>query len=72
MKIIDKRRQTVDFETIKAGQPFYFPEEEWYGIRLANKATSGENAVDIETGELAEIYEFSKVIPINGQFEILK
>ena len=72
MKIIDKRSaHTVDFRTIEAGQPFYYPTEEWYGIRLANEAITGDNAVDIGTGELAKLCDLDEVIPVNGHFEIL-
>lgn len=72
MKIIDKRSaHTVDFRTIEAGQPFYYPDEEYYAIRLAEETIGGENAVDIETGELALIGDLAQVIPVNGHFEIL-
>lgn len=72
MKIIDKRTaKTVDFRTLEAGQPFYYPDEEYYAIRLAEETACGENAVDIEDGELAVMDEFAQVIPVNGHFEIL-
>lgn len=72
MKIIDKRNaHTVDFRTIEAGQPFYYPDEEYYAIRLAEETTEGENAVDIGTGELAMMGDLAQVIPVNGHFEIL-
>lgn len=72
MKIIDKRRpQTVKFKTLEAGQPFSFPDEKWYGIRLANEINTGYNAVDIETGELADIDDNAEVILLKGQFEVV-
>lgn len=72
MKIIDKRSaKTVDFRTIEAGQPFYYPAEEYYAIRLDGETSFGENAVDIETGELASLCDIDEVIPVNGHFEIL-
>lgn len=72
MKIIDKRSaKTVDFRTIEAGQPFYYPDEEYYAIRLAEETAEGENAVDIATGELAMMGDLAQVIPVNGHFEIL-
>lgn len=72
MKIVDKRRpQTVEFRTLEAGQPFYFPGEKWYGIRLANDTDTGDNAVDIETGELADIDDYAEVILLKGQFEVV-
>lgn len=72
MRIVNKQRpQTVDFRTLSAGQPFYYPEEEWYGIKLNTETDAGENAVDIETGELAGLGELSQVVEIRGQFEIL-
>lgn len=72
MKIIDKRREsTVDFRCLSAGQVFYYPDEEWYGIRLANETDAGENAVDLADGGLAIIGELDQVIEINAQLEIL-
>ena len=72
MKIVDKRAEhTVDFRCLEAGQVFYFPEEEWYGIRLANDTDAGENAVDLSDGGLAMIGELDQVIEVNAQLEIL-
>jgi hypothetical protein len=72
MRIVDKRKeQTVDFRCLSAGQVFYYPEEEWYGIRLADETDAGENAVDLADGGLATIGELDQVIEINAQLEIL-
>lgn len=72
MRIVDKRKeQTVDFRCLGAGQVFYYPEEEWYGIRLADETDAGENAVDLSDGGLATIGELDQVIEVNAQLEIL-
>ena len=72
MRIADKRKEhTVDFRCLSAGQVFYYPEEEWYGIRLADETEAGENAVDLADGCLAIIGELDQVIEINAQLEIL-
>lgn len=72
MKIIDKRKATtVDFRYLSAGQVFYYPEEEWYGIRLADETDQGENAVDLADGGLATIGGLAQVIEVNAQLEIL-
>ena len=72
MRIVDKRKETtVDFRCLSAGQVFYYPEEEWYGIRLADETDAGENAVDLADGGLAIIEELDQVIEVNAQLEIL-
>lgn len=72
MYIADKRqKQTRNFVDLNAGQPFYYPEEGWYGMKLAVETEAGDNAVDIETGELAQLTRLDQVIEIRGQFEIL-
>ena len=72
MRIADKRKEhTVDFRCLSAGQVFYYPDEEWYGIRLADETEAGENAVDLADGSLATIGELDQVIEVNAQLEIL-
>ena len=72
MKIVDKHAEhTVDFRCLEAGQVFYYPLEEWYGIRLADETDAGENAVDLADGCLATIGELDQVIEVNAQLEIL-
>lgn len=72
MRIADKRKElTVDFRCLSEGQVFYYPEEEWYGIRLATDTDAGENAVDLADGSLATIGELDQVIEVNAQLEIL-
>ena len=72
MRIADKRKEhSVDFRCLSAGQVFYYPEEEWYGMRLADETDAGENAVDLSDGVLASIGELDQVIEINAQLEIL-
>lgn len=71
MKIVSNRNQNaVFFKSIKAGQPFYLVDEGWYGIRLEDGACNMGNAVDIETGELADLDDGDKVIAVNGYFRV--
>lgn len=72
MKIVDKRTtKTVDFRSLAAGEVFYFPTEEWYGLKLSNETQNGEDAVDIETGELAMLCARDQVVKLAAQLEIL-
>lgn len=72
MRIVDKRKEhTVDFRCLSAGQVFYYPEEEWHGIRLADETDAGENTVNLSDGSLAVIGELEPVVEINAQLEIL-
>lgn len=72
MKVVNKRnKNTKKFVELQAGEPFYFPEEEWYGIALYSTTDDGENAVDIESGELASMRDDFEVVPLNAQFVIL-
>ena len=71
MKIVDNRnKSTKRFDELRAGEPFYYPEEGWYGIVLYSTTSDGENAVDIESGELATMYGYNEVIPLNAQIVI--
>lgn len=71
MKVVDNRnKSTKRFDELRAGEPFYYPEEEWYGIKLYSDTSDGEDAVDIESGELARIYGYNEVVPLNAQFVI--
>lgn len=71
MKVVNKSsKKTKRFDELRAGDPFYFPEEEWYGIVLYSTTDCGENAVDIESGELASMYGSNEVIPLDAQFVI--
>lgn len=72
MKIIDNRIiETVRFDELSVGKPFYFPEENWYGIVLSYPAASDDTAVDIQTGALAHLCPNDRVVPLNAQIEIL-
>ena len=72
MKIIDNRViETTRFDNLSAGDPFYFPDENWYGIVLCYPSAGGDTAVDIQTGELAHISPSERVVPLNAQIEIL-
>jgi hypothetical protein len=71
MRIVDKRKErTVDFRCLSKGQVFYYPDAEWYGIRIED-TDGGENAVDLADGCLTIMSEFDQVIEVNAQLEIL-
>ena len=72
MELIDRRMtKTTRFGELKASEPFYYPAEGWYGMKLYGKTSEGSNAVDIQTGELARIYVNEEVVAVNAQIEIL-
>lgn len=72
MKLVDNRnKSTKRFDELKAGEPFYCPKEEWYGIKLDGTTSDGENAVDIVYGELVTMHGDDKVVPLNAQIVIL-
>ena len=71
MKVVNKKNKiTKRFDALRAGEPFYYPEEEWYGIVLYSTTDDGENAVDIESGELACMRDNNEVVPLNAEFVI--
>lgn len=71
MKIVDNRTvKTKRFDELKAGELFYFPEEDWYGIVLYNLTENRDNAVDIQTGELAYLYSGDQVVLLQAQLVI--
>ena len=71
MKIVDNRTiETKRFDELKAGEPFYFPEEDWYGIVLYYPTAVGDNAVDIQTGELALLSPGDRIVPLQAQIVI--
>ena len=71
MKIVDNRTvKTKRFDELKAGELFYFPEEDWYGIVLYNSTENRDNAVDIQTGELAYLYSGDQVVLLQAQLVI--
>ena len=72
MELIDRRMtKTTQFGELKASEPFYFPAEGWYGMKLYAETSDGENAVDIQTGELARIHADEEVVVVKAQIEIL-
>jgi len=72
MELIDRRMaKTTQFGELKASEPFYYPAEGWYGMKLYTETSDGDNAVDIQTGELARIYGDEEVVAVNARIEIL-
>lgn len=66
MKIVNEQmNQTVCFSDLSPGAVFFFPSENWYGMRLDGGSRLGDNAVDLQTGELANMLEWEQVVPLN-------
>lgn len=71
MKIVDNRTvRTNRFDELKAGELFYFPAEDWYGIVLYNLTANKDNAVDIQTGKLTHLSPGDRVVPLQAQIVI--
>lgn len=65
MKIVNEQmNRDITFSDLSPGDVFFFPHEEWYGMRLDGETSEGENAVDLQTGELAILGNGDRVIPL--------
>ena len=65
MKIVNEQmNRTADFSDLSPGDVFFFPREEWHGMRLNDETSEGENAVDLRTGELAYLLDGDQVISL--------
>ena len=65
MKIVNEKMSHIaDFCDLTPGTAFFFPLEEWYGIRLDGETSTGDNAVDLQTGELAHLSSGDQVVPL--------
>ena len=72
MKIVDKRKErTVDFKDLDFGTVFYMPDEQWYGMKLADTTNLGKNAVDLSDGHLACMDDLDQVTELNTHLVIL-
>lgn len=60
----EKMSHIVDFSDLSPGTVFFFPLEKWYGMRLADATSEGENAVDLQTDELAYLLDGDQVVPL--------
>jgi hypothetical protein len=64
MKIVDEKMDaTVSFCDLSPGTVFFFPAEGWYGIPFKEPPCS-DNAVDLQTGELASLADWDQVVPL--------
>ena len=73
MRIVDARKErTIDFKNLDFGTVFYMPDEEWYGMKLADTTDLGENAVDLSDGHLACMDDLDQVIELNAYLEIVE
>jgi hypothetical protein len=72
MKIVnEKMNQTACFSDLSPGAVFYFPREKWYGMRLDGATSEGDNAVDLQTGELANLPGWEQIIPLKDAHLII-
>ena len=66
MKIMnEKMNQTACFCDLLPGTVFYFPREKWYGMCLDVESSADENAVVLQTGELANLPGWEQVVPLH-------
>lgn len=69
MKIVnEKMNHVVDFCDLSPGTVFFFPLEEWYGMRVDGETPAGDNAVDLQTGELAHLSNGDQVVPLKNAY----
>lgn len=68
--VINKWKNTKEFGELQSGEAFYFPGEDWYGMKLYSNSHDGDNAVDIATGELAQLLADDTVIPVKAKIII--
>ena len=73
MKIVNEQmNQTACFSDLAPGTVFYFPREEWYGMRLDGETSVGENAVDLQTGELALLADWEQIVPLKDAHLVIQ
>ena len=72
MKIVNEKMSHIaDFCDLTPGTAFFFPLEEWYGMRLDGETSVGENAVDLKTGELALLADWEQVVPLKDAYLVI-
>jgi hypothetical protein len=72
MKIVNEQmNHTIDFTDLSPGTVFFFPYEEWYGMRLDGESHQGDNAVDLKTGELAHVASREQVVPLKDAYLVI-
>lgn len=73
MKIVNEQmNRDITFSDLSPGDVFFFPCEEWYGMRLDGETSEGENAVDLQTGELALLRDGDRVIPLKDAHLVIQ
>lgn len=65
MIVNEKMSNIIDFSDLSPGDVFFFPLEKWYGMRLDGATSEGENAIDLQTGELAYLLDGDQVVSLN-------
>lgn len=72
MKIIDSRKKTVEFRSIKLGEVF-LDDENCLMMRMEDTDDeSGFNAVNLQSGEIARFYCTAEVTPIKAGVTIFE
>jgi hypothetical protein len=70
MKIVnEKMNHDIAFMTLSPGDVFFFPLEGWYGMRLNDDNDhQDDNAVDLQTGELARLGNGDRVVLLKDAY----
>jgi hypothetical protein len=69
MKIVnEKMSHDTAFIALSPGTVFFFPLERWYGMRLDGENHQGDNAVDLQTGELVRLGNGDRVVPLKDAY----
>lgn len=73
MKIIDSRKKTVEFRSIKLGEVF-LDDENCLMMRMEDTEDDGNgfNAVNLQSGEIARFYCTAEVTPIKAGVTIFE
>lgn len=72
MKIIDSRKKTVEFRSIKLGEVF-LDDENCLMMRMEDTDDeSGFNAVNLQNGEIAQVSYTAKVTPVKAGVTIFE
>lgn len=71
MNVVDARFcNSVEFEELEVGAVFYYPFGQWYGM-VIQEADTDYNAINLQCGRLAKIFDYEKVNALNAQLTIL-
>ena len=75
MKIIDAQKNTVPFSSLSIGDVCRIPWDDCskptYAMRIMQYTDSGNNAVDLEEGDVFEVAPSQQVVPIKVELTVL-